>query len=401
MFNYLSPQGVIVYDTSEIKNVTEGEWKDVWGQDLDVSPETPQGMYIASDIMVRSEIAANNAAVANQINPNYSGGVWLDDIWALTGGTRRAASYTLVDGVSLAGTPGVVIPSGSRRATTSGDQFQLLSTVILDSSGQGTGIFQALEPGAVPCLVHTLTMPVPGYTSVGWETSSNPNAGITGINGQSDLSARQERRETLALQGTALAEAVYSRVRAVQGVKSISFRENFTSADKTIDGIFLVKNSIWACVDGGSDLDIANALYRSKSGGCNYNGSIDVDYREPLFGQLHVISFDRPTEVPVMCKVTYSIKGDISGDPEALIKQAVVDYAQGLLPNGETGFVQGCSVSPYEIGSAINLNVPSLFITKVEVAPQASTPTWSLATIAIGLNQKATINPDSILAVMV
>lgn len=400
MYEYISPQGVIVPDTSEIKTQTESEWKAVWGEDLDVSPETPQGVMIASDVAVRSEVAANNAQLANQINPNYSGGIFLDDIWALTGGKRREASYTIVDGVELGGYPGITIPSGSRRATTDGNLFELLSSVTLDSAGSGIGIFQAIEPGPIACLAHTLTEPVQGYTAVGWETSDNPSSGFRGTSEQSDISAKQERRETLALQGRSLPEAVYSRVRAVRGVLSMSFRENFTDADATIDGIFLKKNSIWLCVDGGSDLDIAEALYKSKSGGCNYNGAVTVNYKEPIFNQNHIIKFDRSTTVPIMAKVTGRVVGTITGDPEALIKQALLDYASGASSNGEVGFTLGTDVSPFELSSAINFQVPGVFITKVEIAPQNITPVWTVTTMDIGLKQKASITSADIQVVL-
>lgn len=399
-YNYVSPEGLIVPDTSEIKSTTETEWKDTFGQDISVEPQTPQGVIIASDVAIRSEVAANNAALANQFNPNYAGGVYLDDIWALTGGKRRDATYTIVDNVALAGVPGVVIPSGARRRTANGDLFQLLTTVTLDSVGNGTGIFQALEPGPVPCPAHSLVTPVQGYTSVGWETSDNPQEGTIGRDRQSDLSAKQERRRTLALQGRSLGEAVYSNVRAIDGVRSISFRENMTDATATIDGISLTEHSIWVCVDGGTDADIAAALYRSKTGGAGYNGAVTVPYKDSRFGQTFNIKFDRPTAKPVMARVTCFVSGQVSGDPEALIKQAIVDYANGLLDNGEEGFTLGEDVSPWELGAAVNYVVPGVFISKVEIANAVTTPTWGVATIEMGLNEKATITADGVQVVL-
>ncbi|HAW0896339.1 TPA: hypothetical protein JLK53_004056 [Escherichia coli] len=397
-YKYLSPQGVIVPDTSQILTDTENEWKATFGDDLVTLPDTPQGTAIASDTAVRAEVVANNAAVANQINPNYAGGVFLNDIWALTGGKRREATYTLVDGVTLTGVPGVVIPSGSRRASN-GNLFELLSTVVLDSTGQGTGIFQALEPGAVPCPAHSLVVPVAGYTSVGWETSDNPVAGTLGTDKQSDLSARKERVQTLALQGRSVAEAVSSNVRAVNGVKSLSFRENYEGSTQVIDGISLVEHSVWACVDGGEDADIAAALYRSKTGGSNWNGAVSVPVADPWSGQSSTVKFDRPTAKPVMARFTVVSRGAGTGDPVSVIKNAIINYANGLLENGEAGFVLGTDVSPFELSAAANTASPQIFIKSVEVSLKSSTPSWSKDDIEIGLNEKATIQIDDILVV--
>jgi hypothetical protein len=398
-YKYLSPEGVIVPDTSQILSDTEGEWKEVFGNDLDITPDTPQGTIIASDVAVRSEVVANNAAVANQINPNYAGGVFLDDIWALTGGHRRKATYTIVDGVELGGTPGVIIPSGSRRATSAGDQFQLLTTVSLDNEGKGTGIFQALEPGAIACPAHSLTVPVVGYTSVGWETSDNPVAGTIGTQKQSDTSARKERRQTLAIQGRSIAEAMYSNVRALQGVNSLSFRENTGSATATIDGITLVGHSVWACVDGGVDQDVAAALYKSKTGGAAWNGDVSVPVTDPFSGQTSSVKFDRPTAKPVMARFTVVAKGIGTGDPESLIKDTVIKYSEGQLENGEEGFMLGVDVSPFELAAAANTASPQIFIKSVEISEKSSTPTWTKDDLPIGLNEKATIQVDDILVV--
>lgn len=396
-YKYISPEGVIVPDTSQILSETEQEWVDTFAIDISVDEATPEGVIIASDVAVRSEVVANNAALANQINPNYAGGIFLDDIWAFTGGKRRSSTYTIVDDVTLNGIPGVVIPSGSRRATTAGDVFQLLTTVVLSNTGTTKGIFQALEPGPVPAPAGSLTVPVQGYTSVGWETSTNPNAGTIGRDQQSDLSAKQERIQTLGKMGRSIAEAVWSNVRALEGVRSVSYRENYTKADATIDGIFLLANSVWIAVDGGVDADIAAALYKSKTGGANWNGAVTVSYKDPRFGQTFTIKFDRPTSKPIKIRVTGTVVGVLTESPEGVVKQAILDYAGGALGNGESGFVLGEDVSPFEIAAAVNYVAPQIFIRKVEIAPDAVTPVWQTSLMDIGLKEKATIDTDDII----
>lgn len=397
-YEYISPDGVIVPDTADIKSGTEQEWKDVFGEDLDVSDETPQGMMIGQEVAVRSEMVANNAALANQVNPNVAGGIFLDDLWALTGGKRRTATYTTIYNVDLSGAPGAIIPSGSRRMTTNGDVFELISTVVLDSvTGMATGTFQALEAGPVVAPADSLTVPVAGYTSIGWETSSNPQPGITGTSAQSDISARRERKETLALQGRSIAEAVYSNVRALTEVLSLAFRENTADSTQVIDGITLVEHSVWACVDGGTDIDVATALYEAKTAGAAWNGVQEVTVTDRYSGQTSVVKFDRPTAVPVMVRFTLSAVGNIT-DPSGTVRTAVLAYVNGS--TDEEGFKLGTDVSPFELAAAANLGAPGMFITKVEVAPQSVNPQWTTSTLTIGLNQKATLTADNIIVVV-
>jgi len=397
-YKYLSPAGVIVPDTAEIKLETQSEWKELFGQDLDVNDETPQGLMIGQEVAVRSEVVANNAAVANQINPNIAGGVFLDDIWSFTGGKRRQATYTTIYNVVLTGSPGAIIPSGSRRATSTGkDIFELIDTAVIGSNGQATAIFQALEPGAIPAPAGSLTVPVDGYTAVGWETSNNPQAGLQGLPSQSDIQARRERKETLALQGRSIAEAVYSNVRALPEVLSLSFRENVENTTKVIDGITLVAHSVWACVDGGENIDVAEALYSAKTGGANWNGAVEVPVTDPFSKQGSTVKFDRPTAVPVMVRFTLSATGNVT-NPSGTIRAAVLNYVNGL--SDEQGFTLGEDVSPFELAAAANLAAPGMFIKKVEVALKTVSPDWQVSTIEIALNQKPILDATDILVVV-
>ena len=61
----------------------------------------------------------------------------------------------------------------------------------------------------------------------------------------------------------------------------------------------------------------------------------------------------------------------------------------------------GADVSPFEISAAINVDNPSLFITRVEVAMKEDTPVYSTDTLDIALNQIAAIEADSDITVVI
>src|ERR1700710_494692 len=100
-YEYLTQNGVIVADTAALLADTQGEYQSVFGADLIVTPDTPQGVLIAAETLARTEVVNNNAALANQINPNIAGGVFLDAIMALTGMQRAVATQTVVTNVAL------------------------------------------------------------------------------------------------------------------------------------------------------------------------------------------------------------------------------------------------------------------------------------------------------------
>ena len=327
----------------------------------------------------------NNAAIASQINPNIAGGVFLDAIMALTGMQRTPSSPTVVTDVTLTGIPGTVIPGGSLAATAAGDQFQSISTVTLGSGGAATVDFQSLATGPIPCADGALDTIVSNV--LGWETVTNDAGGTPasvttlGATTQSDQAARALRQNTLAFQGVALPVAITSALYNVEGVTSLTFRENVAATTQTIDGISMVGHSIYACVEGGTDTDVAAALLENKSSGCAWNGGTTVNVVEPASGQTYAVQFDRPTPVDILVKVT------TTNGNAANITQAVLDYAAGLI-DGLAGFVVGADASPFEIAGAIMSEYPSYYIAKVELSP-ASPISYSTDVIPIAVDQIA------------
>lgn len=394
-YKYVQETGLIVPDTGTLQTEVKNEYKAVFGQDLIVTPNTPQGVLITAETRARKAVVDNNAAVANQINPNLAGGVFLDAIWALTGGARIAATRTVVQGVELLGLPLTLIPAGSQASLVDGTLFESVADVTLDVSGAATVDFQAVDTGPIAANVGALTQIVTGV--LGWDSVTNPTAGVLGKTLESDLASRARRKNTLSLQNVALPEAITSALYDTDGVRSLTFRENYTDADATIDGIFLLAHSVWACVDGGTDANVAQTLFDNKSLGANWNGDVTVNITAPTTGQVYPVKFDRPTAVPVQTRVTVRNLGAL-GDVTTAVQQAILDYAAGNI-EGEAGLVVGGSVSSFELAGAVNRQAPGIYVTKCEIS-LTSVTSWSTDEIPIALDEIATITQSNIIVVI-
>lgn len=383
--------GVITVDTATLLADVEAEYLAAFGNDLAVTPDTPQGVLIAAETVAREGAMRNVAQLANQINPNVAEGVFLDAIWALTGGRRQPATKTVVPGAILSGVPSSIIPAGAIAANVvTGDRFTLAAAVVLDNTGNATGTFVSVADGQIPADAGDLSQIVSGV--IGWEAVTNPSAGVMGTVLESDEQSRVRRKNTLALQGVSINEATVSRLYDTAGVRSVAFRENYTAAPVVVDGIPLVANSIWACVDGGTDADVAASLLTTKSAGCDWNGAVSVNVVDQFSGQTYPVLFDRPTPQAILVNVT--VKPGTLANPIAAVKQAVLDYANGLLLN-EPGFTIGTDVSAFELAAAINSQLPGIFVQLVEVAFASMTPTW-LSLLTIATNEKATVDASAI-----
>jgi uncharacterized phage protein gp47/JayE len=391
---YIEETGVILPDTSETLATVEEEFRDALGQELVVDPATPQGRLIATEVSARDNFLRNNAALANQINPNIAGGVFLDAIWALTGGQRIAATQSVARLVTLAGTPTTLVPAGSQARTSTGTIWETLADATLDALGVASVDMRALEFGPVPAPIGAINTVVSGV--LGWETVTNPTAAELGRLQESDVASRARRRVTLALQGVALPEAIISALYDVPGVKSLTFRENYKGAPLVIDGVLLVEHSVYAVVDGGSDLDVATALLANKSLGANWNGVTSVDVVEPASGQTYTVLFDRPTLVPIKVRATVKVQGALS-DVAASVRAAILAYANGEI-DGETGLIVGQSVSPFELAGAVNALTPAVYVQKMEIAKLADP--LAVAEIPLTIQELATINVNNIEVVL-
>ena len=404
-YNFVNATGVILADTSTLKTEVEAEYQDVFGADLDLAPETPEGILITAETTSRAGIATNNAQLANQINPNRAGGVFLDAIWALTGGARAGAtSSTFPTPPNVTGVAGTPIPEGSLAATAAGDQFITLGDVTLSTpDGLGSVAFASVEKGPIPCAIGELSSIISGV--LGWETVTNTVAAELGTDTQTDISARRERNDTLGAQGSGISVAIFSNVRAVTGVRSLTFRENITASGTVIDGVTLVANSIWVCVDGNdeaSELDIATALLGAKSPGAAWNNgtsgdTVSQNVTDPLSGQVYTVLYDKPDLIPVEYQVTVS-SSNVS-NAEAIVKSAILAYAAGEL-DGEPGLVVGADVSPFEAAGAINVVEPRIQVKLVEVTTVVDANPQP-ATIDIGLFEQATVLETQILVIFV
>lgn len=390
-YDFITATGVIVPDTADLLEQVREEFRTAFGADLDVSPETPQGVLITAETEARDAVARNNADLANQINPNLAGGLFLDAIWSLTGGARVPATPTLVYGVTLTGVAGTVVPAGARVSIgPAGEEFFLISGAIL-TGGSASATFQAVNLGPIPVAIGVLNNIL--TPTLGWETVSNPTPGVTGQSTETDAAARRRRRQTLALQGVALPEAIVSGLYTVEGVRSLAFRENVTNAPITIEGVTLGPHSIYACIDGGSDQDVARMLLRKKSLGAAWNGATVVNVVEPFSGQTYEVRFARPALVPIYARVTVVANGAPFPDIPTLVKNAMVAYANGDQEE-EEGFVVGGDVSAFELAGAVNRVAAPLYVRSLEIGTNGTT--FSSAEIPILISQKATLSAANI-----
>lgn len=400
-FNYIMPTGVVVPDTSTLKTEVQGEFSLSFGPALLLADDTPQGRLIDVETTARDLVIRGAAELSNQFNPNFNSGIFLKSICALHAVEAGEDTYTVVPEVVITALPTTVIPAGSRVSDAAGNFYKAVTQLVADANGDATGSFQALQPGPTVPEIGSLNRIVDG--TYGWLTVSNPVAAIPGSLEEDDNVLRLARNAKLFLLSKGPIEAIMANVLTSANVRWLTYRENNSAVNATIDGVVMPPSSTWICVQGGADDDIVMGILRSKqtgsplTAGMNNGTLVQYSVVEPLSGQTYPAIFTRPDVVPVLVRVTVG-KGSAI-DPFTAVPDAALNYANGKLA-GERGFVVGTNVSPFELAAAINIQLPELFIKKVEVS-LASAPAYSTNEVEIALWEYASLTTGAISVVVV
>lgn len=334
--------------TTGYKLKTQNEWFDEEKQlylDIDplwnLDPSTPDGLKIAHDAEVFSALDETLQQAYNSKDPNKASGVDLDVIAALTGTTRSEGTASTVTGFVLTGVPNsTVVPAGTVfESTVTGSRWTLDQTWTLDSTGIATVDITSTTTGPVEADANTITRiitTVPGLTSV-----TNPTPATTGTNVESDSSLRVKRATAVGRPGNNQIDSMLGELFAVSGTRRVKIYENDTNATDT-NG--LPAHSIAPIIDGGTDADVAMAIYVKKNPGVMlYQAGTPVSavVTSPTYPtNTKEIKFSRPVYVDMVVVVNIKDDGTLPSPATLapLIQEAILEYAAGDLIPTEYGF---------------------------------------------------------------
>lgn len=381
-YTYINSQGVIVPDTSTVQEQVTQDLVNVFGQDLDTTPETVEGRFIQCLTDYRTNTLAINAQNANQINLRYATGRFLDAIGAFFGLDRISATSSRVL-ATVTGVENTVIPAGSQAKTTNGDIFYAENDIIIGLTGSATGYFLSLEKGQIPCSAHSLNKIVNAV--LGWETIDNTASATEGTKQESDDDFRQ-RIEDARYKGISLLEAIKAKLVNVENVKSCFAYDNYTNQTITYDGVDIDAHSLVVIVDGGANQDIAEAIFKAKTGGTGYTAisgqSVTVNVVDGAFNVTYPVTFNRP-EIKAF-KISIQVKNisyegsDLAGD----IKAAIINWANNKV-EGVDGLKIGQNISSFEIAAAVSQQIPEIYVKDCKTAFIGGTLSTSELTITI------------------
>jgi hypothetical protein len=135
---------------------------------------------------------------------------------------------------------------------------------------------------------------------------------------------------------------IIDKIAQLETVNSVLGRENQTKQSIIIDDITLEPNSIYLCILGGYETEIANILTEKKTLGAYTNGNTQISIYDEAIDFAYIYNIQRPTIIQIVLQITYKPNIYSTPDVENRLKNEIMTYI---------------NANPFSIGENISANI--------------------------------------------
>jgi len=295
---------------------------------FDADAATPQGQIATSFAAIIGNIYDTFLDFVNQVDPTYSSGRFQDALGRLYLLERNPATATALQ-VICTGAADVPILTTALLQDASGNIYQCTVAGTIGSGGTVTLPFACQIMGPIP-VPDSVTI----YSAAaGWDAVSIAS-GTLGKAQESRYAFEQRRAAAVSKNGVGFVSAIRGAILALDGVVDAYVVQNNTNAAKEIGGYTLIANSIYVAVQGGTDADVAGAIFTKLAPGCSMNGDTTVSVEDNNSGYIepypsYDITFERPSLLRIVVLVTIVSGTDVPSDVATQIQGAIVSAFGG------------------------------------------------------------------------
>lgn len=300
--NAVTPTGIRIKTIEEIRDEILNGTADypglyqIFGPDINVGPNSPDGQLVNIFAQCAVDVLELCAQIYSSFDPDASIGRVLDQRVAINGVVRVGATYTQ-QLIAVTVTQALTLPgldtaplSPFTVADAAGNQFQLVNAYSFGAPGTVALQFQASQLGPVETVIGTIQQIV--TTTLGVASVNNTVVATSvGQAEETDAQLRIRRSNSVSLPSRGYLEGLIGALLDTDGVTEAEVLENVTNST---DGNGIPGHSIWAIVAGGTNAEVADAIYKKRNAGCGMKGAITVAVPQ-VDGTTFDVNFDRPT----------------------------------------------------------------------------------------------------------
>lgn len=371
---FVSESGIHIPTYTDIRDELISQARIIFGADIYLEVDSQDYQFIS--IFAAKCYDAMQAAVMayNNRSPSTAVGTGLDSLVKLNGLVRKTAVFSTAI-VTIAGTVGTVISNGIV-ADAGNTKWNLPSTVTIPVGGSISVTATCQISGAIVANIGDINKIVtPTY---GWTSVTNAVAATVGTSVETDGELRLRQSISTSQASQTRLEGTKGAILAVSGVTRFVVYENDTNVTNS-DGV--TAHAMCAVVEGGTNADVAKAIYDNKGiGGGTFGGTTVVVTDD--YGGSSSINFDRPTYKDIDVIVAVKALTGYTTDITALIKSQLVAYLNSLAIGED---IRGSSLWGTALTAMPNLKSPMFSITGVTFCVHGGTP--ATTDVAIAYNE--------------
>ncbi|HGF3846906.1 TPA: baseplate J/gp47 family protein [Escherichia coli] len=343
----ITENGLSVPDIADVLAGRLTDMSTALGGGASQSLSSPQGQIAQSDTEIIAQEYDKLLCLFNQINPDFSNGRFQDGIGRIYFMERIAAQGTVVTATCI-GQVGTTIPAGSTAVDVSGYIYQSIDNAVIPSSGSVDVQFVNTTTGPIPCAAGSLNQI---YRAVsGWDAVNNISPGVVGVDVESRIAFETRRRQSVARNSRNQDASTLAALLATDGVLDAYVWSNRTAetVNKGTTNFPILAHSVYICVYGGADIDVAESIFNTYNPGANMNGDTtftvydNVNYMPPYPSYAMQWQKASPT------RVYFKVNIDASLNPPSDITKQVKKMVATVFNGGYEG------IGKARIGSTIN-----------------------------------------------
>lgn len=328
----ITENGLSVPDIADVLAGRLTDMSTALGGGASQSLSSPQGQIAQSDTEIIAQEYDKLLCLFNQINPDFSTGRFQDGIGRIYFMERIAAQGTVVTATCI-GKVGTTIPAGSTVVDAGGYIYQSIDNAVIPSSGSVDVQFVNTTTGPIPCASGSLNQI---YRAVsGWDAVNNISPGVVGVDVESRIAFETRRRQSVARNSRNQDASTLAALLATDGVLDAYVWSNRTAetVNKGTTNFPILAHSVYICVYGGADTDVAESIFNTYNPGANMNGDTtftvydNVNYMPPY--PSYVMQWQKASPTRVYFKVNIDSSLTPPSDITKQVKKIVATVFNG------------------------------------------------------------------------
>lgn len=388
-----TPEGVQIPTESDILAGVIDDMDGAFGGGMSKNLDTPQGQMASSQSAIIGDKNAEIVHVTNQVDPQFSAGRFQDAIGRIYFLERKPALPTTVL-CTLIGVAGTIIPAGTFAQDTNGFTYASVGVAVIPESGSIDMEFQNLENGPIACIAGALIIV---FQSIpGWDAIINEEDGVLGSFVESRQEFEYRRKNSVSINANGTPGAIYGAVFNVDDVIDCFVVDNPTGAILPYGptNYPLKPHSVYVAVVGGTDANVAQAIWTKKDLGCDMNGNTTYEvtdtsgYNFPY--PTYTMTWERPPQLPILFSVDIVNDPNLPNDIVQRVKNAIIARFNGV--DGTNRERIGSYVLASRYYGAVSLAATNVQTLSILIG----TVTANSPRVDIGIDQRPTISDADI-----